>query len=181
MQDAPSLPIRAPGLAMPTAQARMTRARGLHATRSRIRSDNDASWLPERRIACGFFLFRWHRAYTSDTGNVSPDSDLHRPMGWFPGAYDLRTLSWAHGRVRGAAGRGCHTPATPGSARFARSSYVNRALFGISTSADRWPGSQARMTCAPYHGHMGASGEPLVAAATYRLGWGSRALRVLPM
>ena len=61
------------------------------------------------------------------------DIDLHRPMAWFPGACVLRALSWAHGRVWGAAGRGCHTPAWPGSARFARSSYVNRALFGIST------------------------------------------------
>jgi hypothetical protein len=43
---------------MPTAQARMTRARGLHATRSRIRSDSDTSSLPERRIACRFFLFK---------------------------------------------------------------------------------------------------------------------------
>ena len=66
----------------------------------------------------------------------SQDSDLHRPMAWFPGAYVLRALSWAHVRVCGAAGRGCHTPAWPGSARFARSSYVHRALFGISTSAD---------------------------------------------
>jgi hypothetical protein len=64
------------------------------------------------------------------------DSDLHRPMAWFPGAYVLRALSWAHVRVWGAAWRGCHTPAWPGSAHFARSSYVNRALFGTSTSAD---------------------------------------------
>ena len=62
------------------------------------------------------------------------DIDLCGPMTWFPGAYVLRALSWAHVRVRGAAGRGCHTPAWPGSARFARSSYVNRALFGISTA-----------------------------------------------
>ena len=96
LQDAPSLPIRAPCLAMPTAQARMTRARGLHATRSRFRSDDDASSLPERRIERRFFLFRWHRAYTSHTGNVSPYSDLHRPVGWFPDAYDQRALSGAH-------------------------------------------------------------------------------------
>ncbi len=32
-------------------------------------------------------------------------------------------------------GRRCLTPAWPGSARFARSSHVNRALFGISTFA----------------------------------------------
>ena len=70
--------------------------------------------------------------------------DLHRPMAWFPGAYDLRALSWAHGCVWRAAGRGCHSPASPGSARFARSSYVNRALFGISTFTDRWHGSQTR-------------------------------------
>ncbi len=61
-------------------------------------------------------------------------------MAWFPlqlpGAYVLRALSWAHVRVWGAAGRGCHTPAWPGSARFVRSSYVNRALLGISTSAE---------------------------------------------
>jgi hypothetical protein len=38
-----------------------------------------------------------------------------------------------------AAGRGCHTPAWPGSAHFVRSSCVNRASFGrISTSADPW-------------------------------------------
>ena len=40
--------------------------------------------------------------------NVSPYSDLYRPMAWFPGAYDLRVLSWAHVRVWGAAGGGCH-------------------------------------------------------------------------
>jgi hypothetical protein len=121
LQDARSLPIRAPGLATPTAQARMTRARGLHAIRSRIRSDNDTSSLPERRIERRFFLFRWHRAHTSDTGNVSPDSDLHRPVAWFPGAYDLRALSWALVRVWGAAGRGCHFTAEadiPNKARF---------------------------------------------------------------
>ena len=63
------------------------------------------------------------------------DSDLRRPIAaWFPAAYDLCALSWAHVRVWGAAGRGCPTPTRPGSARFARSSYVNRALFGISSS-----------------------------------------------
>ena len=62
------------------------------------------------------------------------DSDLRRPIAAsVPGAYDLRALSWAHGRVRGAAGRGCPTPARPGIAPFARSSYVNHAFFGIST------------------------------------------------
>ncbi len=94
------------------------------------------------------------------------ESDLHRPMAWFPGAYDLRALLWAHGGVWGATGRGCHTPHWPGSAHFVRSSYVKRALFGISTSADRWPGSQARISCAPRPGHMCAPGEPLGAAAT---------------
>ena len=165
---------------MPTAQARMTRARGLHAIRSSIRSGSDTSSLPERRIACRFVLFRWHRAHTCHPLKCQV-CDLRRPMASFPGAYGLRTISWAHGRVWGAAGRGCHIPASPGSARFARSSYVNRALFGISTSTDRWPGSQARMACASYHGHMGASGEPLGAAATYRLRRGVRALRVPPM
>jgi hypothetical protein len=158
----------------------MTRARGLHATRSRFRSENDASSLPERRIERRFVLFRWHRAHTCHALKCQV-CDLCGPMAWFPGAYDLRALSWAHGRVWGAAGRGCQMPAWPGSAHFVRSSYVNRALFGISTSADRWPGSQARMTCASCHGHMGASGEPLGAAATHRLGRGVRALRVLPM
>ena len=120
---------------MPTAQARMTRARGLHATRSSIRSDNDTSSLPERRVACRFVLFRWHRAHTCHPLKCQV-CDLCGPMAWYPGAYDLRALSWAHGRVWGAAGRGCHTPAWPGSAHFVRSSYVNRALFGMSTSAD---------------------------------------------
>ncbi len=73
-------------LAMPTAQARMTRARGLHAIRSSIRSDNGTSSLPERRIACRFFLFRWHRAHTCHPPK-SQDSDLHRPMAWFSSAY----------------------------------------------------------------------------------------------
>ena len=90
------------------------------------------------------------------------DIDLRRPMAWFPGAYDLRTISCAHGRVWGAAGRGCHTPASPGSARFARSSYVNRALFGISTAdeaqrcrtrvarakAPKWQASPAQLASA---------------------------------
>ena len=118
---------------MPTAQARMTRARDLHAIKSSIRSDNDTSSLPERRIACRFGLFRWHRAHTCHALKCQV-CDLHRPMAWFPGAYDLRTISWAHGRVWGAAGRGCHSPASPGRAHFVRSSYVNRALFGISTA-----------------------------------------------
>ena len=46
---------------MLSAHARMTRARGLHATS--IRSSDDTSLLPEPRITCGFFLFRWHRAH----------------------------------------------------------------------------------------------------------------------
>ena len=92
----------------------------------------------------------------------SQDSDLHRPMACFPGAYALRALSWAHVRVWGAAGRGCHTPASPGSARFARSSSVNRALFGISTAdeaqrcrtrvarakAPKWQASTAQLASA---------------------------------
>ena len=120
---------------MPTAQARLTRTRGLHATRSSIRSDNDMSSLPERRVACIFFFSRWHRARTIPPPKFQ-DSDLRRPIAaWFPGASDLRALSWAHVRVRGAAERGCHIPAWLGIARFARSSYVNRALFGISTPA----------------------------------------------
>jgi hypothetical protein len=109
------------------------------------------------------------------------DSDLHRPMAWFPGAYILRALSWAHVCVWGAAGRACHTPAWPGIAHFVCVSYVNRALFGISTSADRRPASQARMPCAPCPGHMCASGEPLGAATTRRLRRGLRTLRILPM
>jgi hypothetical protein len=107
---------------MLTAQARMTRARGLHATSGTFRSDTDTRSLPERSIACRFFLFRWHRAHA------------------------------------------CHTL------------NVRRA-----TSTDRWPGSQARMTCVPYYGHMGASGEPLGAAAIRRIGRGVRTLSVLPM
>ncbi len=116
---------------MPTAQARLTRTRGLHATRSSIRSDNDMSSLPERRVACIFFFFP-----VASCAHVPPpkfqDSDLRRPIAaWFPlaGASDLRALSWAHVRVRGAAERGCHIPAWLGIARFARSSYVNRGFI----------------------------------------------------
>ena len=94
------------------------------------------------------------------------DSDLHRPMACFPGAYALRALSWAHVRVWGAAGRGCHTPVSPGSARFAHSSYVNRALFGISTSTDRWPPCWRCTPCARYVEPLGASLGPPTAAVT---------------
>ncbi len=155
---------------MPTAQARLARTRGLHATRSSIRSDNDMSSLSERRIARRFFLYRWHRAHTCHPPKFR-DSDLRRPTAaWFPGAYALRALSWAHGRVWGAAGRGCHTPAWPGSAHFVRSSYVNRALFGISTSNDRWPPCWRCMPCDPYHGRICASGKQLAAATRHRRG-----------
>jgi hypothetical protein len=50
------------------------------------------------------------------------DIYLCGPMAWFPGAYVLRALSWAYVRVWGAAGRGCHSPASPGIAHFAHSS-----------------------------------------------------------
>jgi hypothetical protein len=155
---------------MPTAQARLTRTRGLHATRSSIRSDNDMSSLPERRVACIFFFFP-----VASCAHVPPpkfqDSDLRRPIAaWFPGASDLRALSWAHVRVRGAAERGCHIPAWLGIARFARSSYVNRALFGISTSTDRWPPCWWCMPCNPYHGRICTSGKQLAAATRHRRG-----------
>jgi hypothetical protein len=94
------------------------------------------------------------------------DIDLRRPMAWFPGAYVLRALSWAHVRVWGAAGRGCHTPAWPRNAHFAHSSYVNRALFGISTSADRWPPCWPCLPCVRYVGPLGASWGPPTAAVT---------------
>jgi hypothetical protein len=173
---------------MPTAQARMTRARGLHATRSSIRSDNGTSSLPEQRIECRFVLFRWHRAHTCHALKCQV-CDLCGPMAWYPGAYDLRALSWAHGRVWGAAGRGCHTPASPGSARFARSSYVNRALFGISTAdeaqrcrtrvarakAPKGPASTAQLASAsgcPWPGRrdrsLGAAGELLQLGARHQ-------------
>ena len=153
---------------MPTAQARLTRTRGLHATRSSIRSANGTSSLPERSVARRFFTFP-----VASCAHVPPpefqDSDLRRPMvAWFPGASDLRALPWAYVRVRGAAGRGCHLPAWLGSARFARSSYVNRALFGISTAADRWPRCWRFMPCNPYHGRICASGDPLAAATHHR-------------
>ena len=90
------------------------------------------------------------------------DSDLRRLMASFPGAYDLRALSWTHVRVWGSAGRGWHTPAWLGIVRFARSSYVNRALFGISTAdeaqrcrtrvarakAPKWQASTAQLASA---------------------------------
>jgi hypothetical protein len=143
---------------MPTAEAHMTRARGLHATRSNIRSENDSSSLPAQ--ICRFFLFRWHRAHTCQILNVRTATSTD-------GAYVLRALSWLHMRVMGAGGRGCHTPAWPGTARFARSSYVSRALiYSGSTSADREPPCWRCMPCAPYVGQLGASWGPPTAAVT---------------
>jgi hypothetical protein len=138
---------------MPTAQARLTRTRGLHATRSSIRSDNDMSSLPERRVACIFFF-----SPVASCAHVPPpkfqDSDLRRPIAaWFPGVSDLRALSWAHVRVRGAAGRGCHIPAWLGIARFARSSYVNRGFIrDIDVCGDVWQLSAAFQTRICAHG-----------------------------
>ena len=160
----------------------MTRTRGLHAARSSIRSDTDTSSLPERRIACRFFLFRWHRAHTCHPVHVRTATSADR---WPPSYQARMTCAPGHGRICAAtweaAGRGCHTPAWPGSAHFVCFPYVNRALFGISTSADRWPPCWRCMPCAPYPGHMCASGEPLGAAATRRLGRGVRTLCVPPM
>ena len=75
-----------------------------------------------KKIACRFFLFRWHCAHTCHALNV-------------------RT----------------------------------------ATSTDRWPGFQARISCAPCPGHMCASGEPLGAPATRQLGRELRTLCVFPM
>ena len=61
-------------------------AMALHAIRGSIQSGNATSSLPERRIACRFFLFRWHRAHMCHPPK-SQDSDLHRPMAWFSSAY----------------------------------------------------------------------------------------------
>ena len=150
---------------MPTAQARMTRARGLHATRSNIRSDNGTSSLPEQRIECRFVLFRWHRAHTCHALKCQV-CDLCGPMAWFPCAWDLRALSSAYGRVWGAAGRGCHVPVWPGSAHFVRSSYVNRDLFGISTDiaqrcrARAAPAKAPKSLASTAHLASGASGCP---------------------
>ena len=119
---------------MPTAQARMTRTRGPHATRSRRWSVNGTSSLPEQKNRVQILLVPMALCAHVPRPKCQ-DNDLHRPMARFPGAYVLRALSWAHVRVWGAAGRGCHTPASPGSAHFVRSCYVNRALLGISTSA----------------------------------------------
>ncbi len=98
------------------------------------------------RALCAFLLCK--SCFLRDIG-------LCGPMAWFPGACDLRALSWAHWRVRGAARRCWDTPAWPGSARFARSSYVNRALFGISTSAVEWGSCQRlpRRAYVPMLGH----------------------------
>jgi hypothetical protein len=95
------------------------------------------------------------------SGQRPPPTD-----GCFPGAYVLCALSWAHVRVWGAAGRGCDTPAWSGSAHFVCFPYVNRALFGISTSADRWPPCWRCMPCTSYAGPLGASLGPPIAAVT---------------
>ena len=94
------------------------------------------------------------------------DIDVCRPIIAFLALHALRALSWAHMRVWGAAGRGCRTPAWPGSAHLVYFPYVNRALFGISSSADRWPPSWRSMPCARYVGPLGASWGPPTAAVT---------------
>ncbi len=101
-------------------------------------------------IACRFFLFRWHRAHTCrghplKVRTATSTDRWPRQRGSQARMSEvLRTLSWAHvrcasGEPLGAAAWHWHTPAWPGSAHCVRSSYVNCALFGISTSADRWP------------------------------------------
>jgi hypothetical protein len=46
-----------------------------------IRSDSDASSLPERRIACRFFLFRWRRAHTCHPLKARTATSTHRWRG----------------------------------------------------------------------------------------------------
>ena len=162
---------------MPTAQARMTRARGPHATRSRRWSVNGTSSLPEQKNRVQILLVPMALCAHVPRPKCQ-DNDLHRPMAWFPGAYVLRALSWAHVRVWGAAGRGCHTPASPGSAHFVCFPYVNRALFGISTSAHRLPPCWHCMSCAPYAEQLGTSWRPPTAAVTRPDDWGVLVLHV---
>ncbi len=112
-------------------------------------ADDDTSSLPRRperrRIHCVQILLvpMASCAHVPRPPSKSQNGDLHRPMAWFPGAYVRGPAHPVMGtctlRVWGAAGRGCHTPAWPGSAHCVRSSYVKCALFGISTPADRWP------------------------------------------
>ena len=120
--ELPMDPLRRPWRCRRVARARLTRITWPQCMRPKgsIRSDNGMSSLPERRISCGFFLFRWHHAHTCHTVNV-------------------RT----------------------------------------ATSTDRWPGSQARMTCSPYIQWEDAC--VWGAAGSRRLGRGVRALRVPPM
>ena len=80
---------------MPTAQARLTRARGLHATRSRRWSDNDTSSLPEQKIACRFFLFRWHRAHTCHALNFRTATSTDR----WPGSQARMPCASCHGHM----------------------------------------------------------------------------------
>ncbi len=70
-------------------------------------------------------------------------------------------------RVWGAAGSGWHTPVWLGIVRFARSSYVNRSLFGISTSAVSLLAVHALRTLSC------ASGKQPAAATRHRRGLGS--------
>jgi hypothetical protein len=85
----------------------------------------------------------WHQ---SRTGMILLCEPKYRPeLAHSDGNRASRRSLW------GAAGCGCDTPAWLGSARFARSCYVNRALFGISTSAvacSSCPAAPQTRTCA---------------------------------
>ena len=94
------------------------------------------------------------------------DIDLCGPMASLLALHALRTVCGATRRVWRAAGRGYHTPAWPGSAHFVCFPYVNRALFGTATSADRWPPCWRCMPCARYVGPLGSSWGPPTAAVT---------------
>ncbi len=131
-----SLPIRAPRLAVPTAQARMTRARGRQACDQNQYPNRQWYELVDRaKNHVGRILLVPMAACAHVPPPKFQDSGLCRPMAWPGTSARLPRRVWpahpyhghwhmcASGEPLSAAGTQDHTPAWPGSAHFALRSY----------------------------------------------------------
>ncbi len=119
---------------------------------------------------CAFRSARWHSREQSRTAwhrehTLLASSDAHPAFATHSAFSDSsfsssRTTAYRPVRASNGTTRRARAQACPG--RCARA--WRRA------AARAWPGSQARMTCAPCHGHTCASGEPLAATTGHRRG-----------